>query len=72
MALIVVFHNDNTGTPHTGHYNVTTLINEEVIWKGRIENFDRMMGWYGLIEALANHPSVAEPQTHIDLFKKTK
>ncbi len=53
MSLIIVFHNDSTGTSNKGNYNVTTYINKRSIWTGRIEAHDRREGWEKLVKMLA-------------------
>ena len=52
--LIVTFHNDGTGTPEVGNYNVEVLITTSPtttrrLWWGRIEGFRRALGWEALI-----------------------
>lgn len=54
MSLIVVFHNDGTGPDHDSNYNISTYINEEKIWSGRIEGHSRKDGWRELIIMLAD------------------
>jgi hypothetical protein len=36
-----------------GHYNFTVYINDEIIAKGRLEDFNRLSGWQGLVSYFA-------------------
>jgi len=60
-VLTIQFHNDGTGyrlTPNTpmvfGNYDVTVLINEDVIWKGQIKDHHRREGWQQLVAELVH------------------
>jgi hypothetical protein len=52
--LIVLAHNDGTGSNESANYNVEVRINEGTIWKGRIEGHDRSEGWTTLLYRIAN------------------
>ena len=52
--LIITFHNDGTGDTIEGNYDVTVYMNKGIIWKGRIENHNRLSGWEGLVKCLAD------------------
>ena len=51
--LIIKIHNDGTGDTTIGNYDYTVYINEEKISKGKIESYNRISGWQGLISCLA-------------------
>ena len=53
MALIIVFHNDSTGTDEAANYNVTVYVNQRVIATERIAGHDRAEGWRALVARLA-------------------
>jgi hypothetical protein len=46
--LIIQFHNDNTGDEQIGNYDVSTYINSERVWFGRIKGHERK-DWRDLI-----------------------
>jgi len=50
--LIVTFVNDGTGTKETGNYDWKVHVNRRLIAKGRIENYQRINGWQGLVKTL--------------------
>lgn len=52
MALIVVFHNDSTGTEASANYNVTVYVNQRLIATERVEGHDRGHGWRKLVKRL--------------------
>lgn len=54
MALVLVVHNDGTGTPEVGNYNWEVRINQTVLARGRVEGHDRRAGWRPLLEACAH------------------
>ena len=49
MALILVFHNDSTGSDNTGNYDVQVYINQQLIEQGRVEQYSRSHGWAELV-----------------------
>lgn len=51
--LIVLIHNDDTGTAITGNYDYTVRINEDVIATGHIDGHDRREGAAELIKMVA-------------------
>lgn len=51
--LIVLIHNDDTGTPITGNYDYTVRINADVIATGHIDGHDRRDGAAKLISMVA-------------------
>jgi len=53
MALIVVFHNDSTGTDDVGNYNVSVYVNQRLIDTARVEGHKRKDDWRKLIVKLA-------------------
>lgn len=64
MALIIVFHNDGTGTETSANYNVGVFINKRQIAKDRIEGHNRADGWERLVRRLdANNRSNAKMKT---------
>ena len=54
MALIVVFHNDASGTDESANYNVTVYVNQRVIATDRVEGHNRAQSWRELIRRLSN------------------
>jgi hypothetical protein len=62
--LIVLVHNDGTGTDEIANYDYEVRINHEVIERGRVQDHPRKDGWRALIGAIVNkYPdSVAEPK----------
>ena len=52
--LIITFHNDGTGDTIEGNYDVAVYMNKGIIWKGRIENHNRLSGWEGLVKCLSD------------------
>lgn len=53
MALIIVFHNDSTGTDNVGNYNVSVYVNQRLIDTARVEGHERKDGWRELVKKLA-------------------
>lgn len=47
--LIVLIHNDSTGTEAKGNYNVEVKVNEETLFTTRIEGHVRKHGWVPLL-----------------------
>ncbi len=52
--LIVLVHNDGTGTEEQANYDYEVRINKEVIEHGRILNHHRKDGWQALIREIAD------------------
>jgi hypothetical protein len=53
--LLILVHNDGTGSEETGNYDYEVRINNEVIERGRIQGHNRKDGWRALIKEIANH-----------------
>lgn len=51
--LIVLVHNDSTGTEEAANYDVEVRINERTIWTGRVDGHHRANGWPRLLEKIA-------------------
>lgn len=47
--LIVLIHNDGTGTNEVGNYTYEVRVNHEVLTRGEIRNFCRSHGWRSLL-----------------------
>jgi len=47
--LTVKIHNDGTGSEEIGNYDVTVDINGKIVWRGRVEGFERISGWWNLV-----------------------
>ncbi len=62
--LIVLVHNDGTGTEEIANYDYEVRINHEVIERGQVQDHHRKDGWRTLIGAIVDkYPaSVAEPK----------
>jgi len=54
MALIIVFHNDSTGTGDIANYNVSVYVNQRPIASGHIKDHRRTEGWRQLVRRLAD------------------
>jgi hypothetical protein len=52
--LIVLIHNDGTGTEEKGNYNWEVRINERLLAFGRIEDHDRLKSWSALLKRVAD------------------
>jgi hypothetical protein len=52
--LIVLVHNDGTGTEKIANYNYEVRINHEVIEHGQILDHHRKDGWQALIREIAD------------------
>lgn len=50
--LIVLIHNDGTGTQHSANYDVEVRINEHQLWRGRVLGHDRDEGWPNLLQTI--------------------
>ena len=52
--LRIEISNDGTARPtaDVGNYNVVVLIDYRVVWRGRVENFNRHLGWKELVGLL--------------------
>jgi hypothetical protein len=59
-VLIVVAHNDGTGSDHDANYNVEIRINDIVIASGYLMHHDRNSGWRGLLRQIAGSTDVSE------------
>jgi hypothetical protein len=51
--LIVLIHNDGTGTKQVGAYDVEVRVNTSTIWRGRVPQHQRAEGWPKLLKTLA-------------------
>lgn len=49
MSLIVVFHNDSTGTEKIGNYDIDVYINQTKIHKSKFLGHKRHRGWRKLV-----------------------
>lgn len=47
--------NDGTGDMIEGNYNVQVGINEMIVYETRIEYFNRLIGWKGLLQVLSEN-----------------
>ena len=47
--LLVLIHNDETGTREIANYDWETRVNEDIIASGRVESFQRRLGWEALV-----------------------
>ncbi len=55
--LIVLVHNDGTGTEEIANYDYEVRINSEVIERGHIQDHHRKDGWQALIREISDrHP----------------
>jgi hypothetical protein len=52
--LIILIHNDGTGTDDSSDYTYEVRINQEVIEKGDIKGHDRKNGWKVLVHELTD------------------
>jgi hypothetical protein len=52
--LIILVHNDGTGTEEIADYNYEVRINHDVIAHGRILDHNRKDGWQALIREIAD------------------
>lgn len=59
--LIVLAHNDGTGTNEAANYNVEVRVNERIIWKGSIRKHDRRQGWPKLLKQIARKGETKQP-----------
>ena len=50
--LIVLIHNDGTGTQHHANYDVEVRINEHTLWRGHVDGHDRDGGWTELLRMI--------------------
>jgi hypothetical protein len=56
--LIVLVHNDGTGTKEIANYDYEVRINHDVIARGRVLDHTRKDGWQALLREIAyRHPS---------------
>lgn len=51
--LTIQFINDETGTELLGNYDVRVFINTRLIWNGRLESYNRLLGWKSLVKSLS-------------------
>jgi hypothetical protein len=56
--LIVYIHNDGTGNSIIGNYDYTVMVNNLLIGKGRVENFQRDKGWESLVRKIVEDDNV--------------
>ena len=54
--------NDGTGTPESGNYKYSVLVNGEVIQSGEITAHPRITGWKPLVRAVTYAPGSAMPE----------
>ena len=64
--LIVLVHNNGTGTQETANYDYEVRINHEVIEHGRILDHNRNDGWRALIREIADR----HPESMIDTYQE--
>jgi hypothetical protein len=67
--LIILVHNDGTGTEEQANYDYEVRINNEVMERGRILDHHRKDGWQALIRDIADRhqPTTTDPnQEKID------
>jgi len=57
----IKLHNDGTGDKATGNYDVEVLINNAIVWRGRVEGHNRATGWRQLVEDLSDVLRVIPP-----------
>ena len=50
--LTIHFVNDGTGDQETGNYDVTVVVNGQVIAKDRVQGHKRARGWSDLVRML--------------------
>jgi len=50
--LIISIQNDANGTDHSANYDFSVNINRDTIAHGRIEAFDRDLGWKELVRQM--------------------
>lgn len=50
--LIVLIHNDGTGTQNHANYDVEVRVNEHTLWRGRVIDHDRENGWPELLKTV--------------------
>ena len=54
--LLVLVHNDGTGSEEKANYDYEVRINNEVIERGRVQGHNRKDGWRALIREIVDHP----------------
>ncbi len=64
--LIVLIHNDGTGTEEIANYDYEVRINHEVIERGCINDHHRKDGWRPLIREIADHQPFPKKSHTID------
>lgn len=53
MSLILIIHNDGTGTNEAANYEVEVWINEKIIETLRVTEHNRRLGWAWLVQRVA-------------------
>lgn len=53
--LLVLVHNDGTGSEEKANYDFEVRINNEVIERGRVQGHNRKDGWRTLIKEIVDH-----------------
>jgi len=56
--LIVLVHNDGTGTEEIANYDYEVRINNEVLEHGHVQGHHRKDGWQALIREIADHHQI--------------
>lgn len=54
MSLILIIHNDGTGTETWGNYNITVAVNNRIIDHVRVEDHDRRDPWHVLVQKVVD------------------
>ncbi len=62
--LIVLVHNDGTGTKEIANYDYEVRINHGVIERGRVQGHNRKDGWRALIREIADRHPESMIDTH--------
>jgi hypothetical protein len=50
VSLIIVLHNDGSGTETAANYDVQVRVNQRVIATARVEGHNRADGWKALVK----------------------
>jgi hypothetical protein len=53
MMLIVLIHNDGTGTNESANYDFEVLVNKNSIARGKVAGHNRNHGWKALLLQIA-------------------
>ena len=58
--LMILIHNDGTGTNESANYTYEVRVNDSVVEKGNIKGHNRKDGWKVLVGELAKERDVSE------------